>query len=32
MLEGEGGNILVVIGDDGIIMLDAQLAPGSGRP
>src|SRR5260370_17107978 len=27
MLEGQGGNILVVIGDDGIIMVDAQLAP-----
>jgi hypothetical protein len=30
MLEGQGGNILVVIGDDGIIMVDAELAP-SGR-
>src|SRR5580704_4675072 len=27
MLEGQGGNILVVIGDDGIIMVDAELAP-----
>ena len=27
MLEGQGGNILVVIGIDGIIMVDAQLAP-----
>src|SRR5260221_8987856 len=27
MLEGEGGNILVVIGDDGIIMVAAELAP-----
>jgi cyclase len=26
MLEGQGGNILLVIGDDGIIMVDAQLA------
>src|SRR6266853_3976574 len=26
MLEGQGGNILVVIGDDGIIMVDAELA------
>src|SRR5260221_7502083 len=27
MLEGQGGNIVVVIGDDGIIMVDAELAP-----
>jgi hypothetical protein len=27
MLEGQGGNVLVVIGDDGIIMVDAELAP-----
>jgi cyclase len=27
MLEGQGGNILVVVGDDGIIMVDAELAP-----
>src|SRR5215468_1021193 len=27
MLEGQGGNILVVIGDDGIIIVDAELAP-----
>jgi len=27
MLEGQGGNILVVIGIDAIIMVDAQLAP-----
>jgi glyoxylase-like metal-dependent hydrolase (beta-lactamase superfamily II) len=27
MLEGQGGNILVVIGEDGIIMVDAELAP-----
>jgi len=27
MLEGQGGNILLVIGDDGIIMVDAELAP-----
>src|SRR6516162_11403047 len=27
MLEGQGGNILIVIGDDGIIMVDAELAP-----
>src|ERR1700719_513218 len=27
MLEGQGGNILVVIGDDGTIMVDAELAP-----
>jgi cyclase len=27
MLEGQGGNILVVVGNDGIIMVDAQLAP-----
>ncbi len=27
MLEGLGGNILVVVGDDGIIMVDAELAP-----
>src|ERR1700686_1507947 len=27
MLEGQGGNILVVIGDDGGIMVDADLAP-----
>src|SRR5260370_14570162 len=27
MLEGQGGNILVAVGDDGIIMLDAELAP-----
>src|ERR1700733_4081174 len=27
MLEGQGGNILVVIGNDGIIMVDAKLAP-----
>src|SRR5260370_2406289 len=27
MLEGPGGNILVVIGADGIIMVDAELAP-----
>src|SRR5260221_7078572 len=27
MLESQGGNILVVIGDDGIIMVDAELAP-----
>ena len=26
-LEGVGGNVLVVIGDDGIIMVDAELAP-----
>src|ERR1700731_517982 len=27
MLEGQGGNVLVAIGDDGIIMVDAELAP-----
>jgi glyoxylase-like metal-dependent hydrolase (beta-lactamase superfamily II) len=27
MLEGQGGNVLVVIGDDGVIMVDAELAP-----
>src|SRR5258708_17391837 len=27
MLEGQGGNIVVVIGDEGIIMVDAELAP-----
>ena len=27
MLEGVGGNILVAIGEDGIIMVDAELAP-----
>src|ERR1700730_10522582 len=27
MLEGQGGNILVVVGDDGVIMVDAELAP-----
>ena len=27
MLEGQGGNVLVVVGDDGIIMVDAELAP-----
>ncbi|HEY7302058.1 MAG TPA: MBL fold metallo-hydrolase [Xanthobacteraceae bacterium] len=27
MLEGQGGNILIVVGDDGIIMVDAELAP-----
>jgi cyclase len=27
MLEGQGGNVLVVIGHDGIIMVDAELAP-----
>ena len=27
MLEGQGGNILVAIGDDGIIMVDAEFAP-----
>jgi cyclase len=27
MLEGQGGNILVVVGSDGIIMVDAELAP-----
>src|SRR5437899_8366582 len=27
MFEGQGGNILVVIGDDGIILVDAELAP-----
>jgi cyclase len=27
MLEGQGGNILIVIGDDGIIMVDGELAP-----
>jgi hypothetical protein len=27
MLEGQGGNILVVVGDDGIIMVDIELAP-----
>ena len=27
MFEGQGGNILVVIGDDGIIMVDAEFAP-----
>jgi hypothetical protein len=27
MLEGQGGNIRVVIGDDGIIMVDAEIAP-----
>ena len=27
MFEGQGGNILVVIGDDGIVMVDAELAP-----
>ena len=27
MLEGQGGNVLVVVGDDGIIMVDAKLAP-----
>jgi cyclase len=26
MLEGQGGNILVVVGDDGIIMVDAEFA------
>jgi cyclase len=26
MLEGQGGNVLVVIGDDGVIMVDAELA------
>src|SRR5882757_5390079 len=26
MLEGQGGNVLVVVGDDGIIMVDAELA------
>jgi cyclase len=27
MLEGQGGNVLVAVGDDGIIMVDAELAP-----
>jgi glyoxylase-like metal-dependent hydrolase (beta-lactamase superfamily II) len=27
MLEGQGGNILIVVGDDGLIMVDAELAP-----
>src|SRR3984893_702351 len=27
MLEGQGGNVLVAIGDDGVIMVDAELAP-----
>src|ERR1700730_9918283 len=27
MLEGQGGNVLVVVGEDGIIMVDAELAP-----
>jgi cyclase len=27
MLEGQGGNVLAVIGDEGIIMVDAELAP-----
>jgi cyclase len=27
LLEGQGGNILVAVGDDGIIMVDAELAP-----
>jgi cyclase len=27
MLEGQGGNILVVVGNDGIIIVDAELAP-----
>jgi cyclase len=27
MLEGQGGNVLVVVGDDAVIMVDAELAP-----
>src|SRR3974390_1372716 len=27
MLEGQGGNVLLVVGGDGIIMVDAELAP-----
>jgi glyoxylase-like metal-dependent hydrolase (beta-lactamase superfamily II) len=27
LLEGQGGNILAAVGDDGIIMVDAELAP-----
>ena len=27
MLEGEGGNVTVAVGDDGIIMVDGQFAP-----
>src|SRR5450631_1875962 len=27
MLEGQGGNVLVVVGDDGVIKVDAELAP-----
>mgnify|MGYP001556613916 CR=1 FL=1 len=27
MLEGQGGNITVIAGDDGVIMVDSQFAP-----
>src|SRR6266699_1798787 len=27
LLEGQGGNILVAVGDDGIIMVDSEFAP-----
>ena len=27
MLEGQGGNITVAVGSDGIIMVDGQFAP-----